>query len=323
MSRVYVGLAAIFTILTLYDPAMKQLESWVPLAPPTLRYVVWGLVAVFCAPAFWWVASRVWRRIGGGRAVRFLWSSTRSAAARITKLRTGVAAAWDTFKRIVWPPPTAEPSEDIGSGAGRWEVIEHTLRRIGIATGEAFPALIGMAKAKELGDRNRYLYMCVFLHADSHHMELRVQATGEQVRRRFAEVKVQGEVLSDMIFHPCVTPVVSDTRMKEGINVGAAHLLDNGDGFLTVSVRDIVVDGPSVRERERDILRVPLRGFREASDMLENAARRVREVSPHDYSPPAFNRDLNAVTIDLGMRDIMDLESYETWRSEMATHFGR
>ena len=239
---------------------------------------------------------------------------------RLARLRPAIRAAIAEFKRTVRSPDEELQDEKSGEPDEKWEVLEYSLRKVGIATGEAFPALVGMARAKELGG-NRYLFMCQFLHADSHHMELRIETTGEQVGRRFAVVKVEGEVLSDMIFHPCPTPIVSDTRIKEGIKVGTAHLLDNGDGVLTVSVTDEVADRGGVRQRERDVLRVSLRGYREAASMLENTARRVWEISIHGYSPPEFNHRLDAQTIDLGMRRITDHASFKAWRSEMESYF--
>ncbi len=52
----------------------------------------------------------------------------------------------------------------------------------------------------------------MFVHAASDHMELRIESHHDPVVRRHAVLKVDGEVLSDMTFDPCLTSTVSDTR---------------------------------------------------------------------------------------------------------------
>lgn len=219
------------------------------------------------------------------------------------------------------PPPPEEPSEktDVVDG---WEILEHTYRGSGIVAGEAYPTLVGMARAKELGG-SRYLFMYLFLHDGGDHMELRMEANGEQVARRSAVVKVDGEVLSDMLFEPCNTSVVSDTRRKDEIRPGTAHLLDHDEGVMTVAVTDSVVVAGAVRQYDRDVLRVPLRGYRAAADRLAAKARRVWEVSLHGYSPPEFVPGMDPRTVDNGMRRITDDSSYDTWRDGMASFFTR
>lgn len=293
--------------------------------------LVIGLPTLFDALPFWayWLSAipseLALILVGVGLGLLVAWASAR-VAMQLARLGSAVPAALAEFKRTMRPANEQSRdetnSEQDAPQDEKWEVMDHTLRRVGVVAGEGLPVLVGMARAKELRG-NRYLFMCRFFHAGSQHVELRIETTGEEVRRRFAIVKVDGEVLSDMIFHPCNTPVVSDTRVDEGIRAGAVHLLDDGDSVLTVSVTDEVRVKGAVRQREHDVLRVPLRGFREAEAALKRAGTAVWQHSTPAWSPPEFNRHLSAIDIDIGMSHVTDPVSYEAWKSEMASHFGR
>ena len=237
---------------------------------------------------------------------------------------TGSACA--SFGRAMGPRPRDVVWTDLDSGVAfesdRWEVLEHSLRRVGMLDGEAFPALMGMAVARELDGGRRRLFMCRFRHADSIHTELRTETTGEHILRRHVVVKVQGEVLSDMTFDPYYTPVVFDTRREDDIRGGAAHLLDAAEGVLTVSVTDLVPQSSgAAREHSRDVLRVSLRGYRAAEDRLHARGLAVWEVSSHRHSPPEFGSGLDPQTIDDGMRRLVDFPTYEEWRQQMGIYF--
>ena len=254
-----------------------------------------------------------------------MYANRQRIAERTARLRSALKVASTAFKRTMWPPEK-EPNNGMPEepDAEKWEVLEHSLRNIGVVGGEALPALVGMARAKEL-EGDRYLYICQFLHADNPHMEFRIEPTGEQILRRHAIVKVEGEVVSNMAFMPCYTSIVSDARRRDGIKEGNIHLLEHlDDGVLTVSVTDKVVHHGVPRRCERDVLRVSLRGFREAHRRL-----RAKEMSLRGsfwmggYRPPEFNQDLDAETIDREMRHIVDEESYGKWRREMESHFKR
>ena len=156
----------------------------------------------------------------------------------------------------------------------------------------------------------------------SDHMELRIESHHDPVVRRHAVLKVDGEVLSDMTFDPCLTSTVSDTRRREGIREDAAHLLDVGE-VLSLSVTD-TVPAPSgcQREHRHDILRVPLTGFRAARDRLAGIAMSIWSVSVHSYSPPEIAPSLDPQLLDRAMRSITEPSSYQEWRKRMAEQFG-
>lgn len=207
-------------------------------------------------------------------------ANRKALAVFYAKLQSATAAASDAWRRVL-PPLRSATWDDIRSTetfeSGRWEVMAHTVRKTGLVPGEGRPALIGMAKVKEQNG-NRNLYLSMFLDG-KHHAELRVADSGRPVVRRHAIVKVDGEVLSEMTFDPCLTSCVSDTRRREGLREEVMHLLDVGD-VLSVSVTDTVQVGPG-REIDdvHDILRVPLAGFATASAKLRGIANRIRSAT--------------------------------------------
>ena len=153
-------------------------------------------------------------------------------------------------------------------------------------------------------------------------MELRIEPHHDPVVRRHAILRVDGEVLSDMTFEPCLTPTVSDTPRKEGIREEAAHLLDVGE-VLSLSVTD-TVPAPSQGQREHrhDILRVPVSGYRATHDRLGRIARSIWSASVHGYSPLEFVPSLDPDLLDRAMRSITDPSSYTEWRRRMAQRSG-
>lgn len=203
--------------------------------------------------------------------------------------------------------------------AEQWQIIDHTVRRTGLVSGEAYPALVGMAKVKEIRGK-RYLYMAMFVHADGSHMELRIEAHHDPISRRRAIIRVDGEVLADTTFAPCLTSAVSDMRIRTSIREEAAHLIDVGD-VLTVSVTDTVGGSSGQRERPHDLLRVPLTGYAGVNQRLSGIARGVLSASLHNYSPPEFNSDLSPKLIDRHMRLITDPATYRSWRASMSETF--
>ena len=225
------------------------------------------------------------------------------------------------IRKAAWADlDSGRPTTDADLEANQWEVIDHTIRRTAVVGGEAYPALAGMAQVKELHGQ-RHLYMYMFLHAGGQHMELRVESHHDLVVRRHAVLRVDGEVLSDMTFDPCLTSTVSDTRRWEGIREEAAHLLNVGE-VLSLSVTD-TVPAPSRGESEHrhDILRVPLNGYRAANDRLSSIARSIWAASVHSYSPPEIAASLDPEFLDRTMRSITEPSSYRQWRERMAEQF--
>ena len=242
------------------------------------------------------------------------------------KLLAATRAGYIAFRWQLGPTIRAAVWSDLDSGqpsveSNQWEIIKHTVRRTGLVAGEAYPVLVGMAKVKELRGE-RYLYMCVFLHAGGSHMELRIEAHDDPIVRRHAVVKVDGEILSEMTFDPCLTPVVSDTRRRHCIREEAAHLLDVGE-VLSLSVTDTVTSSSrGQREHRHDVLRVPLRGYRPANARLSGIATSIWSISLHGYSPPEFVPALDPHLIDDAMKLITDPASYDEWRTSMSGRFG-
>lgn len=264
--------------------------------------------------------------------MRYLFANRERIQQSTLKLLSAAGAGRAAFRNHFRPPirtavwadldsgqPTVEANET--SQSNQWEVIEHTIRRTRVVGGEAYPALVGMAKVKEIRGQ-RDLYMYTFVHAASDHMELRLESDHDPVLRRHAVLRVDGEVLSDMTFDPCLTSTVSDTRRKEGIREEAVHLLDVGE-VLSLSVTD-TVPAPSGRQREHrhDILRVPLTGYKAANDRLSGIAMAIWSHSVHSYSPPEFGPSLDPQHLDRTMRSITEPTSYREWRRRMAKRFG-
>ncbi len=267
--------------------------------------------------------------VGSLLFIRYLYASRERVRDFTLKLLAAATAAQAAFRKQIGPPirtagwadlDSGKPTADANHETNEWEVIEHTIRRSSVVGGEAYPALVGMAKVKELrGDRHLYMYM--FAHAEGSHMELRIESHHDPVGRRHAIVKVDGEVLSDMTFEPCLTATVSDTRRGDGIREEAAHLLNVGQ-MLTLSVTD-AIPAPSHGDREHrhDILRVPLTGYRAANDRLSGIARSIWSASVHSYSPPEIAPSLDPNLLDRTMRSITEPSSYREWRRRMAERF--
>ena len=272
--------------------------------------------------------------VGSLLLIRYLFASRLRIRDFTLKLLGAASAGRAAFRNHFRPPirtavwsdfdsdqPTVATEQETQDESDQWEIIDHTIRKAGIVGGEAYPALVGMAQVKEIHGQRR-LYMCIFVHAASDHMELRIESHHDPVVRRHAVLRVDGEVLSDMTFDPCLTSTVSDTRRKEGIREEAAHLLDVGE-VLSLSVTD-TVPAPSgcQREHRHDILRVPLGGFRAALDRLAGIARAIWSASVHSYSPPEFGPSLDPQLLDRAMRSITEPSSYQEWRKRMAEEFG-
>lgn len=235
-------------------------------------------------------------------------------------VRDALAAFWAATRQPVDPPAAREePASSETPETERWQIIDHTVRKTGLVSGEAYPALVGMAKVREIRGE-RHLYMVVFVHPDGSHMELRIEAHHHAISRRRAIVRVDGEVLFDTTFAPCLTPVVADTRLRACIREEATHLIDVGD-VLTVSVTDTEGGSPGQRERTHDLLRVALTGYKEVNRRLSGIAAGVWSESVHSYSPPEFNSDLSPELIDRHMRLITDPATYRDWRAGMSEVF--
>lgn len=240
------------------------------------------------------------------------------------RLLLGADAALAAFRREMQGRPRKASWADLDSGGSfescRWEVIDHTVRRTGLVAGEGYPALVGMAKVKEMHGQ-RHLYMNMFVHKDGSHMELWIESHHDPIIRRHAVVKVAGEVLSDTTFAPCLTPAVADMRRRGSLREETAHLLDVSD-ILTVSVRDTFSSTDGERERVHDLLQVPLAGYKAVNQRLSGIASGVWSASVLNYSPPEFGPKVHPRLIDQHMRSITDLASYDQWRKSMSEVFG-
>lgn len=234
--------------------------------------------------------------------------------------RDALAAFPAATRQPVDPPdPQEDPAPCETPETEQWQIIDHTVRKTAVISGEAYPALVGMAKAKEIRGE-RHLYMAMFVHPGGSHMELRIEAHHDPVSRRRAIVRVDGEILSDTTFAPCLTPAVSDMRSRTCIREEAAHLIDVGD-VLTVSVTDTEGGSSGQRVRTHDLLRVPLAGYKEVNHRLSGIASGVLSASVFNYSPPEFNPDLSPELIDGHMRLITDPATYRDWRAGMSEVF--
>ena len=261
--------------------------------------------------------------------VGYFVANRRRLLASTRQLLAATRAVCAAFRREFDPPIRTAVWADLDSGQQKaeaddetqqWEVIDHTIRRAGMVGGEAYPALVGMAQVKELHGQ-RHLYMCMFMHASGSHMELRIESHHDTVLRRHALLRVDGELLSDMTFEPCLTSTVSDLRRRKGIRQEAAHLLNVG-GVLSVSVTDTVPAPSGEREYRHDLLRVPLRGYKATNDRLGGIASSVWSVSVHNYSPPEIGPTLDPTLLDRTMRSVTEPSSYRKWRKLMAERFG-
>ena len=241
------------------------------------------------------------------------------------KLLGAASAGQAAFRKHFRPPIRKALWSDFDSGQppveiNRWEILEHTIRSTGMVDGEAYPALVGMARVKEFNGQHN-LYMCKFVHAGTSHTELRIESHHDPVTRRRALVRVDREVLSDMTFQPCLTAAVFDTRNTEDISQETAQLLDVGEAMI-ISVTDTVPDrSGGQREYRHDLLRVPLLGYSDVEARLSGVARSIWSASVLSYSPPALVPALDPRLIDQSMKLISDPTSYAAWRKRMAEQF--
>ena len=109
------------------------------------------------------VASLALLSIGSLLLLLYLYSIRQQIRDWILKLLeaadTGLAAFWKHFR----PPIRAANWSDLYPDQSRveinrWEILEHTIRKTGLVSGEAYPALVGMAQVKET-QGHRSLYM--------------------------------------------------------------------------------------------------------------------------------------------------------------------
>ena len=126
------------------------------------------------------VVSLALLSVGSLLLVRYIIASRERMRDFTLKLLGAASAAQGAFRKHFHPPIRKMLWSDLDSGrppveTNRWELIEHTIRRTGMVDGEAYPALVGMARVKEFNGQ-RHLYMCKFVHADGSHMELRIEA---------------------------------------------------------------------------------------------------------------------------------------------------
>ena len=263
--------------------------------------------------------------VGSLLLMRYVFASRERIRHFGSKLLGATSAGHAAFRTHFRPPICTAVWSDLNSDqapleVNRWEILEHTIRKTGLVDGEAYPALVGMAQVKEIQGQ-RCVYMCKFLHADSSHMELRIQAHDDPVLRRRAVLRIDGEVLSETTFQPCLTPAVLDSRNRKGIREETAHLLESGD-VLSLSITDTIPDhSGGRREHRHDLLRVPLRGYNDVEARLSRVAPSLWSASLLSYSPPEFVPALDPPLIDHAMRLITDPVSFAEWRKNMAARF--
>lgn len=271
------------------------------------------------------VVSLALLSVGSLLLVRYIFASRERIQDFTLKLLGAASAAQAAFRKHFHPPIRKALWSDLDSGQppveiNQWQILEHTICKSTMVHGEAYPVLAGMARVKEF-DGQRYLYLCKFVHADSSHTELRIDAHHDTVTRRRAVVRVDREVLSDMTFQPSLTAAVFDTRNTEDIIQETAQLLDIGEAMI-ISVTDTVPDhSGGQREYRHDLLRVPLRGYSDVEAKLSGIARSIWSASVLSYSPPAFVPALDPRLIDQSMKLITDPTSYAAWRKRMAELF--
>lgn len=260
----------------------------------------------------------------------YVFANRKRVAASTSRLFAATHAGYTAFRRAYHGPGIRAavwsdldcglPADEMNQETNQWEIMEHTVRRTGLVGGEAYPALVGMAQVKELHGQRR-LYMCLFVHAAGSHMELRIESHHDPIVRRHAVLRVEGEVLSDMTFAPCLTAAVSDTRRWEGVREEAAHLLNVGT-VLSLSVTDTIRVAGDLHEHRHDILRVPLTGYRAANDRLSGIADSVWMASVHSYSPPEIAPSLDPRLLDRTMKSLAEPSAYREWRNRAAEQFG-
>ena len=305
-------------------------SRWVALFGLLLAFV--GVPGTAQDAVVWWgwfgqmhrTMSTVTAAIGVFLVLAYLLANRKVINSFRSKLFAAIRAAFAAFQGVMRPPVVhravqGEPGSGATCESNRWEIMDNTVRRTGLIAGEAYPALVGMAKVRELRGE-RHLYMAMFLHRSGSHMELRIEAHHDPIARRRAVVRVDGEVLSDMTFAPCLTPVVSDLQRRASIREEAAHLVHAGD-VLTVSVTDTEAGPSGQRERIHDLLRVPLAGYTDTNQRLSAIANGVLTASVLNYSPPEFSSALSPQLIDQHMRLIADSAAYDEWRAEMSKVF--
>lgn len=241
--------------------------------------------------------------------------ATRSGCASFT-------AEFGSPMRIVdWEDlDSIQPASSLKHESDKWSVVEHSARKTSVVGGEAYPVLIGIAKVKELrGERTLYMY--VFLHAASSHMELRVEDHHDPIALRRAVLKIDGELFSDMTFEPCLTSTVYDSRNVDDIREEAHHLLSTGD-VLSLSITDTLPNTSGhQRQRRHDILRVTTQGFEAAQNKLRSRASSIWSASVRSYSPPELDPSLDPQLLDNAVKFNNDQAAYEYWWRRMAEHF--
>ena len=237
------------------------LGKWLSSAP---TLVVWGV----------WACGIVW-------AVVNLYANRNALAGFAARLRSAAGFALDGWRRTKRPPRLAAWADlhrDEVPQDNRWRVLGHTLRKVGLVAGEGRPVLIGMAAVKEKHG-NRRLFLSAFVNESGKpHFEFRIESQARVALRRHAIVEVDGHLLSETTFEPCVTPAVSDARRRECLREGAFGLLEVGEE-MSVSVTDTIVAGSSSYEETHDLLLAPLAGFGTAHAKLQAIARGVQAAS--------------------------------------------
>ena len=272
------------------------------------------------------VVSLALLSVGSVLPIRYVFANRDRIRDFTLKLLGAASAGQAAFRKHFRPPIRKAVWSDLYSGEptvqiNQWEVLDHTIRRTALISGEAHPALVGMAQVTEIHGQ-RQLFMCKFVHASSTHMELRIEAHHDPVVRRRAVLKIDGELLSDTTFDPCLTPAVFDSRNRNGFSEEtASHLLDHGE-VLSLSVTDTVPNqSGGEREWRHDLLRIPLCGYSRVEARLSSIARSVWSASVFSYAPPEFVPALDPELIDQTIRNITDPDSYAEWRKSMAARF--
>ena len=199
--------------------------------------------------------------------VRSLYLNRTKMVSWCKRLGSAAKDGFATFRQSMWPAPELTATEPPDGDA--WEIVKDSVRQVEMVKGEGYPALVGIAKAKERSG-NRYVYMYAFIVADGAYTEWRTDPPHgtPRVSRRHAVVKVDGEELSDMTFNPYTTPVVFSFQNTDQIRQGVLHLLEVGD-LISITFTDYIADASGkLQSISHPVLRVPVRGYKAAYDRL-------------------------------------------------------
>ena len=169
-------------------------------------------------------------------------------------------------------PETTAPDESETESRQRWEVVEHSIRRAPIVTGEGPVLLMGYAQVDAVGDEdNKKLYFCKMYDVRTAHayFEFRVNAPLGKLLKRKSEIRL---LPGEIIVSERTWAYEDDGNANNNIVADWTSIVDESRGLIEGSERMVIVwTDTTSHERDRvetttHRLVVPLDGFVDAED---------------------------------------------------------